>query len=91
MSRKIHIEKLVIRVKNASPAKARGIAGNLGGEILRQIAERTRHTASGRRIESLDAGQIVSGQNAGSAEIQKQIARQIAELIGERIGEGAGK
>lgn len=85
MSRKIHIEKLQIRLKNASPAGARNISGGLGGEILRQIAERTRQNAGTKRIEKLDAGRIENSRNASASEMQKQIARKIADLIGEQI------
>lgn len=86
MSRKIHIEKIQIRLKNVSPGKARDIGNNLGGKILRQVAENTRQNAGTRQIEKLDAGRIKSSREASASEIQNQVARKIADLIGERIG-----
>lgn len=85
MNRKIHIEKLEIRVRRVSAAKARDIGSNLGGEILRRVGENTRHVSGTRQIEKLDAGRIGSDR-AGVSEIQNRIARRIADLIGERIG-----
>jgi hypothetical protein len=85
MSRKIHIGKLQIRLKNASPAGASNLGSNLGGEILRQIAERTGHGAGTKRIEKLDAGRVETKRNTPAPELEKQIARKIADLIGERI------
>jgi hypothetical protein len=85
MSRKIHIENLRIRLKNVSPAAARNIGSNLGGEILRRVAENTRQNAGTKRIEKLDAGRVENNRGASASEMQKRIARKIADLIGDRI------
>jgi hypothetical protein len=84
MNRKIHIEKLEIRTKNVSRGRARDIAGNLGGEILRRVSERTEQRSGTLQINRLDAGRIGSERAAGVPEIQNRIARKIADLIGER-------
>ena len=83
MSQKIHIENLQIRLKNVSPEQARNISGNLGDEILRQIADGKRIGGTGR-IENLNGGTIKS--KPGATDLQSRIARKIARLIGERNG-----
>jgi hypothetical protein len=84
--RNIHIENLKIRLSKNSGLSARDIASGLGDEILRQIAETTRHRTGTRRIDSLDAGTIKNSGGATAAHLQRQIARRIAAGIDEKSG-----
>ena len=79
--RKIHIENLQIRLPKNSGLSALETASELGGEILRQIAETTRYETGTRRIEKIDAGKIQMSGDSQAVDLRRRIASRIAANI----------
>ncbi len=84
--RKIHIQNLQIRLPRGAAGEARTIAGGLGQEILRSIAESTSGKTGTRRVGQISAGKIISTGGAGAQDLQKQIARRVADELRKKIG-----
>lgn len=86
--RKIHIEKVQIRLKGNPALSPRTLAAGVGPEILRQIGEATRRETGTRRIGKLDAGTVKHSGDATAADLQKQIASRIAARLGGKKSGG---
>ena len=77
--RNIHIERLQIRTRGISAETARAIAGDLGHELLRQLA--THDTQGNRRVARIDAGTSQVNPATKPADLRSQIAKQVARSI----------
>ena len=83
--RKIHIENLKIRIPGAAAGQARDIAGGLGREILREIAESTGGKTGAKSIGELSAGNVRVSGSAGMPGLQGEIARRVAAEVKKRF------
>jgi hypothetical protein len=83
--RKVHIENLRIRIPGAAAGQARNIAGGLGREILREVAESTAGKIGTKSIGELSAGKIKVSGGAGVAGSQGEIARRVAAEVKKRF------
>lgn len=89
--RKIHIDKLEIRLPKGSKLSARQIAEGLGNEILNQIANVPNRQANFGPIEKLDIGKINSPGNRTISSLQRQIAGKVVSEIGKKTNQRSGK
>ncbi len=85
MNKKIHIEKIQIRLKGSTATRARSIGQGLGDEVLKLVAENSGSKSGSLKIENLNSGKISSGQGVPAAALRGQIARRIADLISDRM------
>jgi hypothetical protein len=85
--RKVHIENLKIRIPGSAAGEARDIAGGLGREILREIAESTAGKTGAKSIGELSAGKVrvSGGGGAGAHGLQGEIARRVAAEVKKRF------
>jgi hypothetical protein len=84
-SRKVHIENLKIRLPRSAAASARAIAGGLGADILRGVADATRDKTGTKRIDELSTGKITASDGAGGQNLSKQISRRVAAELARRF------
>lgn len=83
---RIKIEGLQIRLRGVAPETARAAIGQLGGELMQQLAEQRRAVArSSTNLARLDAGAVHASAGTGSAELGRMIAERIARAIGEKL------
>jgi hypothetical protein len=83
--RKVHIENLKIRIPGSAAGQAQNIAGGLGREILREIAESTAGETGAKSIGEISAGKIRLSGGAGAAGSQGEIARRVAAEVKKRF------
>jgi hypothetical protein len=80
-TQRIDIDRLEIRLKGVSPESARAAAGDLGRELLGEMARQDQGVQRTRNIDQVDAGtvQLASGTTPG--ELRRTIAGRIAASI----------
>jgi len=83
--RKVHIENLKIRLPQSAGSSARAIAGGLGREILKGIADATRNKAGTKRIGELSAGKITISRGISGRNVGNQIAGRVAAELAKRF------
>jgi hypothetical protein len=83
--RKVHIENLKIRIPGSAAGQARNIAGGLGREILREIAESTAGKTGAKSIGEVSAGNVRVSGGAGARGLQVEIARRVAAEVKKRF------
>jgi len=83
--RRVHIENLKIRIPGSAAGQARNIAGGLGREILREIAESTAGKTGAKSIGELSAGKIRVSGGADVPGLQGEIARRVAAEVKKRF------
>jgi hypothetical protein len=83
--RKVHIENLKIRIPGSAAGQARDIAGGLGREILREIAESTAGKTGAKSIGELSAGKIRVSGGGGVPGLQAELARRVAAEVKKRF------
>jgi hypothetical protein len=83
--RKVHIENLKIRIPGSAAGQARDIAGGLGREILREIAEATAGKTGAKSIGELSAGKVRVSGGADVSGLQGEIARRVAGEVKKRF------
>jgi hypothetical protein len=80
--RNIEIDRLEIRLKGVTPESARAALGDLGNELLGQLA---RQQGRGRErngsIDHVDSGTVRLTSGATPSELRKTIASRIAVSI----------
>ncbi len=81
--KRVHIDRLQIRLTGVSPQKARSTVEGLGQQVLAQLARAGNLPQSqGRQqIEGIDAGTIRATRGTTPADMRTLIARQIAQAI----------
>lgn len=83
----IKIDRLQIRLRGVAPETAQAAAGQIGGELMKQLAAQRQTQARGTSgLARLDAGAIRASAGTGSAELGRMIAERIARAIGEKLG-----
>jgi hypothetical protein len=83
--RKVHIENLRIRIPGSAAGQARDIAGGLGREILREIAESTAGKTGAKSIGELSTGKVRVSGGADAAGLRGEIARRVAVEVKKRF------
>jgi hypothetical protein len=82
--RRIHIENLRIRLPRAMAGRARSLAGGLGREILKSIADASRGKTGEMQIDQISVENIKAA--GGAADIQKRAAAGISAEVNQRLG-----
>ena len=82
--RRIHIENLRIRLPRGMAGSARSLAGGLGREIMKSIADASRGKTGEVQIDQISAGNIRAAGSA--ADIQKRAAAGISAEVNKRLG-----
>ena len=82
--RRIHIENLRIRLPREMAGSARSLAGGLGREIIKSIADASRSQTGERRIDHISAENIKA--TGGADNIQKRTAAGISAEVNKRLG-----
>jgi hypothetical protein len=89
---KISIDRLNIRLKGVSAPEARESLKDLGGELLKQLAQRQELRGTGTaKIGTVDAGIVQAGGNAGGPGLQRHIAARLADTIGLHLNKNKRK
>lgn len=84
--RNIHIDNLQIRLPRGASNWARRIAGGLGNEILRSVAEAAQGRSGTERIKEINvAGKIKGNTFANPESLQKEIAGRVAAELAKKI------
>jgi hypothetical protein len=80
--RTIGIDHLEIRLNGVTPESARAVAGDLGSELLGQLARQQDqgHARTGR-IDRLNAGAVSLTSSATPSELRRTIAGRVAVSI----------
>lgn len=85
VKRKVHIENLKIRLPQSAAGQARAIAGGLGRDILREVAEATRDKTGTKRIGKIASGKVKVSGGAGGQNVSKEIARRVVAELAKRF------
>ena len=83
--RSVHIGSLSIRIPRSLAGQAAALAGGLGRQILRSIAESTAAKTGTTKIESIDAVEVRVGRNDPVGNLPKQVASQVGQQLRERL------
>ena len=83
MSRqRIEIERLAIRLKGVAPESARAAVGDLGRELLGELARQRAHAVVGAgSLRHVDAGTVQLASGATPSDVRRTIAGSIAVAI----------
>lgn len=81
---RIHIENLQISFPRGMAGSARSLAGGLGREIMKSIADASRGKTGEMRIDQISAQNINAAGSA--ADIQKRAAAEISAAVSKRFG-----
>jgi hypothetical protein len=81
--RSINIDRLQIRLKGVSPESARAAAGDLGRELMGELAAPRQDPERQRTgdIAHVDSGTVQLASGATPAELRRTIAARIAAAI----------
>lgn len=79
--RSIEIDRLEIRLKGIAPESARAAVGDLGREVLRQLAQQGEGHKGTGNIDRVDAGSVRLTSGATPSELRSTIAARIAGSI----------
>jgi hypothetical protein len=82
--RRIHIENLRIRLPRGMAGSVRSLAGGLGREIMKSIADASRGKTGEMQIDQISAENIKAAGSA--ADIQKRAAAGISAEVNKRLG-----
>ena len=82
--RRIHIENLRIKLPREMAGSARSLAGGLGREIMKSIADASRGKTGEMQIGQISAENIKAAGSA--ADIQKRAAAGISAEVIKRLG-----
>jgi len=82
--RRIHIENLRIRLPREMAGSARSLAGGLGHEIMKSIADVSHGQTGEMRIDQISAGNIRAAGTA--ADIQQRAAAGVSVEVIKRLG-----
>ena len=82
-NRRIDVDRLDIRLKGVSPASARAAVGDLGRELMGQLAAPRQDPGDQRTgsIDRLDSGTVRLASGATPSELRRTIAGRIAAAI----------
>lgn len=83
--RSISIERLEIRLRGISQEAAREAAGELGRDILGQLASGQNPPGASRAVSKVDAGTISAGAATGARELRGLIAGRIAASLKSKM------
>ena len=83
--RNVHIGNLKLHLPRSAAGSARQIAGGLGDEIIRKVAEATRARHGTMRMEEVSAGKITATAGTSLQSLQQQIAGCVAAELGKRF------
>jgi hypothetical protein len=81
----VHIGNVKIRLPRSAAGSARQIAGGIGHEILRSVAEATRGRQGTMRVEEVSAGKIAAAGGASPESLQRRIAGRVAAELRKRF------
>jgi hypothetical protein len=79
--RSIEIDRLEIRLKGVSPESARAAVGDLGRDVLGQLAQQGQRPAPTGTIDRVDAGSARLTSGATPSELRETIAGRIVRSI----------
>ena len=81
--RRIDVDRLEIRLKGVSPESARTAVGDLGRELLSQLAAPRQDRGDQRTgsVDRVDSGTVRLASGATSSELRSTIAGRIAAAI----------
>ena len=82
--RRIHIGNLRIRLPRGMAGSARSLAGGLGREIMKSIADASRGKTGAVRVDKIPAAKIKTA--GGEADIRKRAAAEISAEVKKRLG-----
>ena len=87
----IHIDRIVIRMKDVSPAAAKEMASGLGEQLMSDLIEVT-SSPEGKhvRLSGVDAGIVREDESAGKNGLRKAVSHEIARSIGASVTNGRG-
>lgn len=77
--RRIHIGSLSIKLPSSSDGSARAIAGQIGHEILTEIAESTRNRTGREKIDTLTTNISTKDLRGVSGQVSRSVAGEISK------------
>lgn len=82
----LKIDRLEIRSKGISPQGARTLAGGLGNELLKRLAQQQPLLRKKRTINigKIDSGTLQTSRNSSSSDLRGMIAGKIVESIASK-------
>ena len=79
--KKIHIDRLEIRLRGASRHLAHEAAAGLGPELMEQLRPQTESLGSRRDLRRLDAGTVKTPAGVSAKELRQSMAERIARAV----------
>ena len=83
--RSVHVERLEIRLRGVSPARARACAGRLGGALLEELAAERPDAPAGAGAAAGGLTRGVEGDAGPEGELHRVIARKVAASVRGRL------